>query len=104
MVEVDVPELTQIIKNQVLILSRVEDLQNRMLPEWVNLRTACEYKGVNYDTVINRPALQPNRLRRKKVSGKWMWPRDVIIAWSSKTDDELGYRPNPKHPKLNVTV
>ena len=100
--QIDLPELTQILENQELILNRFEDLQNRMLPEWVDLRTACEYKGVNYNTVTNRPALQPDRTKRRKVTNIWRWPRDEIIAWSKKSDDELGYQPNPKKPKLKV--
>ena len=102
MANIELPELTQIIENQVLMLSRFEDLQNRMLPEWVDLRTACDLKGVNYDTVKNRPALQPDRTKRRKVAGNWMWPRDVIINWFPKDDEDLGYKPKPKNPNLNV--
>ena len=81
---IKLPELTKIIKNQVLILNRIEDLQHRILPEWVDLRTACEYKGVNYDTVSDRPDLQPDRSKCAKVSGNRMWPRGVVIEWCKK--------------------
>ena len=51
----------------------------------------------------DRPDLQPDRSKSTKVSGKRMWPRDVILDWAKKTDDDLGYKPKPKHPKLKVS-
>jgi len=85
-----------------MVLTLLKENQYQELPEWIDLKTACEYKGVNYETVRDRPDLQPDRSKRRKVSGKWMWPRDVIIEWIKKTDDDLGYKPEPKHAKLKV--
>lgn len=96
------PEIDHIHEDIHVVLKVIMEELKMRLPEWVDLKTACEYKGVNYETVCDRPALQPDRSKRRKVSGRWMWHRDVILDWSKKTDDDLGYVPKPKHPKLKV--
>ena len=100
---IDLPELDQILENQTLIMKQLSELRtNNNLPEYIDLRTACELKGVNYDTVKNRQGLQPDRSKRVMVSGRWMYPRDVIVDWLRKTDADLSYVPKPKYPKLRI--
>ena len=59
------------------------------LPEWIDLTTACELKGVNKKTIQNRPWLQPDLSKRERIGRKLMWHRDDVLEWLAQTDEEL---------------
>ena len=48
------------------------------LPVWVDLRTACAYKGVTYTTVANRPELQPHGGVADAYMGRRVWRASTI--------------------------
>ena len=85
-----------------MLLTLLKDKQYQELPEWFDLRKACEYKGLNYDTVKNRRTLQPDSSKIKVMCNKRMWPREVILEWANQDDKDLNYIAKPKYPNLQV--
>jgi hypothetical protein len=63
----------------------MKNLQKKM----INLKTACELKGINKKTAQNKPWLQPNLGKRERVGSKLVWHREDILEWLGKTDQEL---------------
>jgi hypothetical protein len=60
------------------------DMHAMTLPGWVDLRQACAYKGVAYNTVANRRELQPPRAKAVYM-GKMKWAREVVEEWAQDT-------------------
>jgi hypothetical protein len=85
---IDIPELRAVLENQNKIFHEILELKSRTLPEWVTLKEACTWKGVDLKTIQNNPELKPPESARERVGHKYRWPREVILEWARK-DDEL---------------
>jgi hypothetical protein len=58
-----------------------------VIPEWTNLKKACEIKGVAYNSAKSKPALQPNHGDEDaKLNGRKVWRRDTVLSWLEKVD------------------
>ena len=87
--QIDLPELTRIEEKIDSLTIRVENIAHRILPEWIDLETACKLKGINKKTVQNNPRLQPDLSKRERAGHRDVWHKSVIIDWLPKTDKEL---------------
>ena len=98
MIQFDIPELTEVIKNLEEILANQKALSEQLnsmkgdsLPAWISLREACALKGVSFST-IQKPEnrhLMPPLAERERVGKALKWPRSVILKWLLQKDDEL---------------
>ena len=89
MASIELPELTRIKEMINNLTIRVENIVHQRLPEWIDLETACELKGINKKTAQNNPWLLPDVKKRERVGHKDMWHKSVIMEWKLKTDEEL---------------
>jgi hypothetical protein len=71
------------------ILLRLGELESRQLPEWVDIKTACAWKGVKKSTIENNKELMPPESERERVGHRKLWPREVILEWAKRIDEEL---------------
>jgi len=71
------------------ILLRLNELENRSVPEWCTLAVAAKLKGLSYETLREHPEWQPNPTEARLVNGKRRWHRDVILSWLYKSDEEM---------------
>lgn len=95
---IDLPELTEIIKNleeilenQKALAEQLNSMKGDSLPTWIGLKEACALKGVAYST-IQKPEnryLMPPLSERQRVGKALKWPRDVILKWLLQNDQEL---------------
>lgn len=87
-----IPQLDRVLKNQEKILKRLDELESKQLPEWVSLKEACTWKGIDPKT-IQQPGhrhLMPPLKDRELVGGRLKWPRETILEWVRKNDEKLG--------------
>jgi hypothetical protein len=57
---------------------------------WFTLQEACEVKGLNYHTALNRKELRPNGgIPDGTIGGKKAWRRDTIRNWIKLSDAEM---------------
>ena len=87
--KVEIGELAQVLEIQRRILERLDEIENRQLPEWVGLQEACKWKGVELKTVQNNAELRPPEHLKERVGRKDKWHRDVILEWATKGDRVL---------------
>lgn len=73
------------------LLIMVAEPESRQLPEWVTLEEAFAWKGVMEKTISEKPnrQLMPPLSERQKVDDRLRWPREIILEWSRKNDEEL---------------
>lgn len=52
-------------------------------PLWFDLKAACEFKGLQYNTVRCQSALQPRRgVPDAEMGKKKYWNRDTVLNWA----------------------
>lgn len=57
---------------------------------WFTLMEACEVKGLNYHTALNRKILRPNRgIPDGTIGGKKVWKYETIKKWIKLIDADL---------------
>ncbi len=89
----ELPEILGILREAHHDLKALKD-SGQQGPEWLDLKSACQAKGVPYGSVVSRPALQPNRGTPDGiVSGRRRWRRSTIESWLVQTDQDL--KPGP---------
>lgn len=73
-------------------------MENKNIPEfipnkfWFNLKDCCNLKGLCYKTASNKKWLQPNGGEPDGiVGGRRVWSYNTVVAWLSKTDEEMCY-------------
>lgn len=69
--------------------------QETQLKVWVNLRAACDYKGVNYNSLSSGHYAwrRPNGgVPDKIINGRIYWKRETVEAWAKLGDIELQKR------------
>ena len=70
----------------------IEELATQVVhePEWYTLKEACEKKGINHKTILNRTNLQPNQgIPEGKIGGRKKWSRETIKKWLPLTDEDI---------------
>ena len=68
MMVLEIPELTQILKELREIKERITRLESvREMPEWLDLRTAAKLKGIPFDSFKDRRELWPPK--SQKIGG-----------------------------------
>ena len=56
---------------------------------WFDLRSACAYKGCNYNSVKSKKEQQPSGgIADAIINGRRYWNRETIEAWIYQTDGE----------------
>jgi len=95
---VDLPELLEIKEILNKINLRLDELENRSVPEWCTLTEAAKLKNLSYETLKKHPEWGPNPTKAELVCGKRRWHRETILEWLLQEDmaSESSYR------KLNV--
>ena len=96
---IDIPELNEIterldrIDRRLDALVQLEVANEDGIPAWCTLRKCADLKGIPYNTLLDRPKLQPPKDEVQFAGGRRTrkWPRAVVIVWLAKTDEELGY-------------
>ena len=69
---------------------------------WYTLKDACEFKGVNYNTINNKPRLKPNNgIPDGIVTGKRMWNVKTINKWVLQNDKDLEDEFNKRNTRNN---
>ena len=58
-VKVEIKELNQVLEIQREIPARLDEIETRQLPQWVSLREACTWKGVELKTIQNHAQWRP---------------------------------------------
>ena len=71
------------------MMKRLDELENRSVPEWCTLSEAAKLKGLSYETLKKHFEWQPDPVEAKLVNGKRRWHRDVILAWLIMDDNQL---------------
>jgi len=68
----------------------IEEILNMPQKYWITLREACDLKGLNYKSALNRKELQPNHGEPDGIiGGRKVFKRETIMEWVVKTDDQL---------------
>jgi hypothetical protein len=98
--EFQMPEMGALSERFDLLLEKVTELANAnsQSQEWFNLKDACQWKGVKYNTVKSKFKLQPNQgIPDGIVSGRRMWKRETVLRWLSLTDEDIVSTPGIRH-------
>lgn len=88
--EVRFREIEEIIDRLSVLEKKIEDIGRKICPtqEWYDLKSACQLKGVNYNTVVSNPQFQPLQGRPDAyLCGRRRWKKETILAWLLITDD-----------------
>ena len=87
--EIHIPELEEL-KKEILKLKELINNNPDLTQQWYDLTEACKLKGVNKNTVSNKPKYQPNFGKADAiVCGKKRWSRNTIAAWLKETDKDI---------------
>jgi hypothetical protein len=54
---------------------------------WFSLKEACELKGLNYKTALNKKELQPPM--DGHIGGRKLYKRSTIVQWLMLTDEDI---------------
>ena len=72
------------------LMSYHESGNNPVTRVWWTLQEACESKGLNYKTAMNRRELQPGGgIADAFVGGRRVWHYTTIQEWLTMTDSDL---------------
>jgi hypothetical protein len=101
--EHSIPELIRIEEKLNEILKRLKLREIDKIPEWVDLRLASKFKTIPYNTIVNRPGLQPDKSKLQIIGGRRKWPKKVILEWLMLSDFDLQNMPEEKVRKSKKT-
>jgi hypothetical protein len=67
----------------------ITSLDTDFLPPkaWFTLKEACDLKGLNYRTALNKKELQPPN--DNHIGGRKMYRRSTILQWILLTDEDI---------------
>jgi len=93
MLNIDIPELQEIIERQIAIEANLEiiraALEEKPRKDWYTLKECCERKNVSFST-IQKPAyrylMPPNPTR---VGCKLMYSAETVEWWVKQTDEDM---------------
>ena len=84
-----IPELEDL-KNEIIKMRELINTKPVLTQEWYDLTKACKLKGVNKNTVSNKPKYQPAYGKEDAIiCGKKRWNRDTIAGWLKETDEDI---------------
>ncbi len=87
--EIHIPELEEL-KNEIIKMREILNTKPILTQEWYNLTEAFKFKGVNKNTVSNKPKYQPGYGKEDAIiCGKKRWNRDTIAKWLGETDENI---------------
>lgn len=90
--EVALPEVEQLINEVKLLKAEIADMKGVLTPSqrWFDLKSACELKGVNYNTVVSTHRYQPNKgIADAVICGRKRWSRETVMDWLDVIDSDL---------------
>lgn len=90
--EVALPEVEQLINEVKLLKSEIAEMKGVLTPSqrWFDLKSACELKGVNYNTVVSTHRYQPNKgIADAVICGRKRWSRETVMDWLDVIDSDL---------------
>ena len=89
---IEMAELNTLLEEVMQIKQAITDIEMKIDPQqqWFDLKNACRLKGVNYNTVVSKPKLQPNRGEEDGIiAGRRRWRRETILEWINQTDEVM---------------
>ena len=90
--EVALPEVEQLISEMKLLKDEIAEMKGVLTPSqrWFDLKSACELKGVNYNTVVSTHRYQPNNgVADAVICGRKRWSRETVMDWLDVIDSDL---------------
>jgi hypothetical protein len=54
---------------------------------WFALKEACQLKGLNYKTAMNKPRLKP--VSDGHIGGKLAYSRETLLKWLALSDENM---------------
>jgi hypothetical protein len=90
--EVALPEVEQLINEVRLLKAEIAEIKGVLTPSqrWFDLKSACELKGVNYNTVVSTHRYQPNKgIADAVICGRKRWSRETVMDWLDEIDSDL---------------
>lgn len=90
--EVALPEVEQLINEVKLLKAEIVEMKGVLTPSqrWFDLKSACELKGVNYNTVVSTHRYQPNKgIADAVICGRKRWSRETVMDWLDVIDSDL---------------
>ena len=100
--ELHLKEVEDLTKEIISLREELSSMKSKVMPsqEWYDLKTACQLKGINYNTVISNPKYQPNLGKPDAIiCGRKRWRRQTILDWLHITDEDIS-----KGKKLNALI
>lgn len=87
--EIEIPEISKLIEI-VEALKTIICSSDQLTQEWYDLDAACQFKGVNKNTLYAKPKYQPNYGKADAiVCGRKRWSKETIREWLKQTDDDI---------------
>jgi hypothetical protein len=76
------------------IVLRLDELENRSIPEWCTLSQAAGLKNLSYETLKKHPEWGPDPGKAELVCGTRRWHKSVVSEWLLQGDEasEASYR------------
>ena len=102
LLEVKLPAFKELFQELSALREELSELNAKVTPnqEWFDLKTACQLKGITYNTVVSDRRYQPNFGKPDAIiCGRRRWRRQTILDWLHVTDEDL-----PKGKKLNALI
>lgn len=90
--EVALPEVERLIEEMKSLKTEIAEMKGVLTPSqrWFDLKSACELKGVNYNTVVSTRRYQPNRgIEDAVICGRKRWSRETVMDWLDEIDSDL---------------
>lgn len=81
---IELPEVQELVEKVTVLTEKIEAMEQYIQPqrEWWDLKAACAWKGVSYNSVTSKRSLQPkNGYEDAIVSGRRMWRRKTVAEW-----------------------
>ena len=92
LLEVKLPALKDLFEEVKTLREELQNLNVKVNPsqEWFDIKTACQLKGINYNTVVSNQKYQPNSGTPDAIiCGRRRWRKETIQNWLLLTDSDI---------------
>jgi len=89
--EVALPEVAELVQKVEQLTKEISEIKETLTPSqrWYDLKSACQLKGVNYNTVVSTHKYQPNGgIEDAMICGRKRWYRETVLEWIEQVDSD----------------